>query len=89
MRDIWFGAQADKALRGAQLADSRRNGEIVADALLRVRPHLDAVGASISALTVMHLGEEAMRLAISVPRTEGDAIVEAFKRMALAELLRE
>jgi AcrR family transcriptional regulator len=89
MRDIWFGAQADKALRGAQLADSRRNGEIVADALLRVSPHLDAVGASISALTVMHLGEEAMRLAISVARTEGDAIVEAFKRMALAELLRE
>ncbi|MDQ6435496.1 TetR/AcrR family transcriptional regulator [Mesorhizobium sp. LHD-90] len=88
MRDIWFGAQADKALRDAQLADSRRNGAIVAEALKRLRPLADPAALEVSALAVMHLGEEAMRLAISIGRQEGDALVEAYKRMALAELLR-
>ncbi|WP_442579752.1 TetR family transcriptional regulator [Mesorhizobium sp. ASY16-5R] len=88
MRDIWFGAQADKALRDAQLSDSRRNGAIVAEALKRIRPDADPETLQTSAFIAMHLGEEAMRLAISVPRAEGDALVEAYKRMALAELLR-
>ncbi len=88
MRDIWFGAQADKALRALQLADSRRNGALVAAALRRLRPRADPAALETSALLVMHLGEETMRLAISVDRAEGDALVEAYKRMALAELLR-
>ncbi|MFI0846301.1 TetR family transcriptional regulator [Mesorhizobium sp. IMUNJ 23232] len=87
MRDIWFGAQADKALRDAQLADSRRNGALVAAALKRLRPDADSEALETSAFIAMHLGEEAMRLAISVPRAEGDALVEAYKRMALAVLL--
>ena len=87
MRDIWFGAQADKALRDAQLADSRRNGALVATALKRIRPDADPEALETSAFIAMHLGEEAMRLAISVPRAEGDALVEAYKRMALAVLL--
>ena len=89
MRDIWFGAQADKALRDAQLADSRRNGAIVAAALKRIRPDIDPRALETSAFIAMHLGEEAMRLAISVPRAEGDALVEAYKRMALAVLLAD
>jgi hypothetical protein len=34
----------------------------------------------------MHLGESAMRLAVSVERVEGDRLVETYKRMALAAL---
>ena len=34
----------------------------------------------------MNLGEATMRLAISVERKEGDALVAAFKQMALREL---
>lgn len=86
MRDIWFGAQADKTLRALQLDDSRRNGAIVAATLKRLRPAADPGKLERSAFIVMHLGEEAMRLAISVPRVEGDALVDAYKRMALAEL---
>lgn len=89
MRDIWFGAQADKALREAQLADSRRNGALVAAALKRIRPDVDPDALETSAFIAMHLGEEAMRLAISVPRAEGDALVEAYKCMALAVLLAD
>lgn len=88
MRDIWSGAQADKTLREAQLSESRRNGALIADVLKRLRPDADPAALEGSALVVMHLGEEAMRLAVSVGRAEGDALVEAYKRMALAELSR-
>jgi tetracycline repressor-like protein len=88
IRDIWSGAQADKALREIQLVESRRNGVLVAEALKRLRPHADPAELERSAFVVMHLGEEAMRLAISVEREEGDALVETYKRMAFAELGR-
>lgn len=88
MRDVWSGAQADKALRDVQLSESRSNGALVAAVLKRLRPHADPAALERSALVVMHLGEEAMRLAVSVDRAEGDALVEAYKRMALAELSR-
>ena len=86
MRDIWSGAQADKTLRETQLLESRKNGALVADVLRRLRPHGDPAALERSAFVVMHLGEEAMRLAISVEREEGDALVATYKRMALAEL---
>lgn len=88
MRDIWSGAQADKALRDLQLGESRRNGALVAGVLKRLRPEADTAALENSAFLVMHLGEEAMRLAISVGRQEGVALIEAYKRMALAELSR-
>jgi hypothetical protein len=37
----------------------------------------------------MQLGEATMRLAISVGRSEGDALVDAYKRMALREIAAE
>ena len=86
MRDIWSGTQADKALRDVELAASRANGAVVAAALARVRPKADRKTLAASAVLIMYLGEAAMRLAISVDRAEGDAIVAAYKRMALAEL---
>lgn len=89
MRDIWSGTQADKALRDVELAASRTNGAVVAAALARVRPKADRKALAASAVLIMYLGEAAMRLAISVERSEGDAIVAAFKRMALAELCRD
>jgi AcrR family transcriptional regulator len=89
MRDIWSGAQADKALCEIQLLESRKNGALVADVLKRLRPHVEPAELESSAFVAMHLGEEAMRLAISVERKEGDVLVETYKRMALAELGRK
>ena len=88
IRDIRSGAQADKALRDIELADSRTNGAILAEALRRVRPGFDPGELSTATFLIMHLGEATMRLAISVERAEGDALVAAYKRMALAELGR-
>jgi AcrR family transcriptional regulator len=85
MRDIWSGTQADKELRDIDLADSRANGALLAEVLSRLRPDADPSELAHSAFLVMHLGEATMRLAISVDRAEGDALVEAYKRMALRE----
>ena len=86
MRDIWSGTQADKALREIELADSRANGAILAGALARLRPAADRAALALSAFLIMQLGEATMRLAISVERAEGDALVAAFKRLVDREL---
>lgn len=86
MRDVWSGMQADKALREVELAESRLNGALLADAMARVRPDADPKHLERSAFLVMSLGESTMRLAVSVERSEGDALVEAYKRMALREI---
>lgn len=89
MRDIWSGLQADKGLREIDLEDSRLNGRVLAGVLARIDPDADPAELSTRALLVMQLGEATMRLAISVDRAEGDALVEAYKRMALRELAPE
>ena len=86
MRDIWSGTQADKALREIELADSRANGAILAGALARLRPGVDRAVLVASAFLIMQLGEATMRLAISVERAEGDALVAAYKRLVDREL---
>lgn len=86
MRDIWFGVQADRNLHPFLLNESRLNGKIVATELLRVRPDGDHENVEVAALTIMHLGEEAVRLAISMPKEEGARIIGTFKRMARCEL---
>jgi AcrR family transcriptional regulator len=88
IRDIRSATQADKTLRDIELADSRANGAVLAEALQRVRPGSDLHELTTTTFFIMHLGEATMRLAISVERLEGDALIAAYKRMALAELRR-
>ena len=57
--------------------------------MARARPEVDRKSLEMSAFLVMQLGEAAMRIAISVPREEGDAVVEAYTRMALSEIAPE
>jgi len=87
MRDIWSGTQADKSLRGIDLADSHENGAFVGAVLARIYPDADPADLLSRATLAMYLGTSTMRLAISVDRNEGDAYVANYKRMALAELL--
>ena len=86
IRDIWSAVQADGALRAMEVAESRRNGALLAARLKLLRPQADPARIEATALLVMHLGEATMRLAVSVDRTEGDRLVEAYKRMAIREL---
>ncbi len=87
MRDIWSGTQADKALRQSELADSRIIGEMLARVLTRLRPEEDPSEIATTSFLIMSLGEATMRLAISIDREEGDAVVAAYKRMVLREML--
>ena len=87
MRDIWSGTQADKALRAIDLDNCHRNGELLAAAITRVKPGVDAARVEHVSFLIMHLGDAAMRLAISVERPEGDRLVEAFKAMAIREIV--
>jgi AcrR family transcriptional regulator len=89
MRDIWSGTQADKALRALELADSRTSAGMLVAVLRRLRPAEDVAGLEATAFLVWQMGEAAVRLAISVERTEGDRIIAAYKRMALRELTGE
>jgi len=86
MRDIWSGMQADKKLMAIELAESRANGALLAEAMARVHPRAPREKIAATSLLVWQLGEATMRLAISVGRREGDALVEAFKRMTLHAL---
>lgn len=86
MRDIWSATQADKELQKIELTESKACGKLLADILHRLKPQADARQLFMSAFLIWHLGEAAMRLAISLPRKDGEAVVAAYKRMALAEL---
>ncbi|MBP1843180.1 AcrR family transcriptional regulator [Rhizobium petrolearium] len=89
MRDIWSGTQTDKTLQDVDLTDAKENGAIVAAALRHIHPDADPEGLLNRAMLVMYLGTSTMRLAISVGRKQGDAMVETYKRLALRELLAE
>ncbi|RTL93289.1 MAG: TetR/AcrR family transcriptional regulator [Hyphomicrobiales bacterium] len=89
IRDVWSGTQADKALRALELADSRANAEFLVAVLKRLRPDADPVQLETTAFLVWQMGEAAVRLAISVDREEGDRLIEAYRRMALRELVGE
>lgn len=87
LSDIWSAAQADKTLRAIQLAESRENGALLASLLKRIRPDINAQTIDTHALLIMHLGEEAIRLAISADEAEGRLLVETYKQMALRMLV--
>ncbi len=87
MRDIWAGAQADKALRAVEIEESRVIGGVLGCVLKRLKPDVPEDKIDTAALLIMNLGEATIRLAISVPEKEGRALVEAYKGMAVREMM--
>jgi len=86
MADIWSGTQGDKDLRAIEIDYSRENAGLLVEAVLRLAPDADRKALAASAFLVMYLGESTMRLAVSVPPTEGRVLVDDYKRMALSLL---
>lgn len=87
MRDIWSGMQADKQLVALELEESRVAGRLLTDAMLRVFPGSDVQRVADAAFLIWQLGEATMRLAITCEPEEGRRLVDAFKRMSLAEIM--
>lgn len=87
IRDIWSGAQADRGLQDLDFEDNRLNAAVLAEVLIRLHPNADPARLHSTAFLVMHLSGSTMRAAVALPGTDGDALVEAFKSMAIRELL--
>jgi len=85
VRDIWSGTQADKKLREIELEHSRVIGDSLAATLTRLWPKAEAGELDTRAFLIAHLGEATLRLAVSVKRAQGDALVAAYKDMAARE----
>ncbi|WP_323796379.1 TetR/AcrR family transcriptional regulator [Nisaea sp.] len=88
IRDINSAMGADKTLRDLEIAESRKSGEVLTEALCRVAPDRDRQRAAMACFLIMHLGESTMRLAISMGPDEGAKLVDVYKHMALNEVRR-
>jgi len=81
MRDLWWATQADRSLHDVDAADMEAHTGLLAAVLARVHPDRDPGELATTAMLTMHLVASAVRLAISVDRPRGDAVVAAFRAM--------
>lgn len=86
MRDIWSGAQTDKALQEMDAQDARVHAEMLAAVLGRLRPQLDHELMFNHAFLIMQLVCATVRMAILLDRRQGDAIVAGFRGILLREV---
>lgn len=87
MRDIWSGMQSDKALQDLDAEDCRAHGAALDAALARARPSMARDERKALGFLFMQLLNTAVRLAVTVDRAEGDALIVAFKQAVLAKFL--
>jgi AcrR family transcriptional regulator len=83
--DIFSGARADRALKDIEIEDARKHAAFLLDTLKRIWPQVDETRLATSSLLFFVLGTEAVRLAVSSPREEGNAIVTEYKRLVDAQ----
>jgi AcrR family transcriptional regulator len=87
MRDIWRATQADKWLQEMDAADCESHATMLYDVLRKLKPEGDRPALKTLSSLVMQKIAAAVRHAISIERTQGDATIDMFKRMLLANLL--
>ncbi len=87
MRDIWGATQADKSLQQLEATDGEAHATMLCETLTRLRPDAPRGPLWTLSMLTMQLIATAVRLAITLDRPEGDAIVAAFKRLLRAKLL--
>ena len=86
MRDIWSATQTDKSLSKLEIAESRQNGQLLADTIRRIAPDKLPAQLDETAFLLMHFGESTMRIAVEVPENECHALIDAYKVMATRSL---
>jgi AcrR family transcriptional regulator len=86
-RDIWSGTQADKTLQELELEEDRANAVLLAEMLARTRRRRNRAELATAAFLAWHLAGATVRLAATLDRAEGDALVAAFKRRVIGGLL--
>lgn len=89
IRDVRMATLVDKTLQDIELEDTRYNGRVLAEAMLRATPGADKTRVETAAFFIMHMGESTLRLAISMEDAEGRRLIETYKRMVRSELRGE
>lgn len=91
VRDIWSGTQSDKLLQALDIKDSRKNGEILFEAIKHLVAPRNQARFADTAFLMMQLSGSAVRMAIAVERKEGDRLMDEYRhllRMQLESLLK-
>ncbi|ABS14389.1 MULTISPECIES: TetR/AcrR family transcriptional regulator [Brucella/Ochrobactrum group] len=86
MCDIWSATQTDKSLSKLEIAESRQNGQLLADTIRRIAPGKVSAQLDETAFLLMHFGESTMRIAVDVSEEESMTLIEAYKVMATRSL---
>jgi len=86
MRDIWRATQADKALQELDAADCEAHATLLHNTLKKLRPDNNRTALRTLSSLIMQQVAAAVRHAISLNRTQGDATIEMFKRMLATSL---
>lgn len=79
MRDIWAGAQADRLLQDIDEEDCRAHAQLIDTAAARVVETIPARQRQLESTLLSQLINAVVRQAITLPRAQGDALIQAFK----------
>lgn len=82
--DIWSATQTDKALLQLEITESRANGNLLAQTVIKLRttPHSDAVQLHEQTFLLLHFCEATMRHALQQPESHRKSLVDAYKTIA-------
>jgi hypothetical protein len=86
MRDIWSATQTDKSLSKLEIAESRQNGQLLADTIRRIVPGKLPPQLDETAFLLMHFGESTIASPSRFRKANGDALIAAYKLMATRSL---
>ena len=89
MREVWSGVQADKSLQDIDIADLHNHAALLRRVVSRLNPALDQEALNAPSLALMQTLCANVRLAVSLDRTEGDALIAATKRILVREVEAE
>ena len=83
---LWAGLQANQTLKELDAEDSRMNAKLISERIIALYPNVDAQKTYSAALLFVHASGMTVRLALSVPKEEADALVEEYKFLSLLRL---
>jgi AcrR family transcriptional regulator len=89
MREVWSGVQADKMLQDIDVADLHNHAALLVRVVSRLNPELDQGALTSPSLALMQTLCANVRLAVSLDRADGDALVAATKRILAREVEAE
>ena len=89
MREVWSGVQADKTLQDIDVADLHNHAGLLMRVVSRLNPALNQEALAAPSLALMQTLCGNVRLAVSLDRAEGDALVAVTKRILVREVEAE